>query len=142
MQRTVICFVVISLISSLIQAQNSRPYVNPSILQDSRNLPQTDGTFGFLYRTEDGIAHAAVGNPSGQVQGRFTYTDPTGLKVNYNYNTGSVAGRREQSQPSATNNQRVAQPQQEEFADYEEYSAPKQQNYARSRPRQSSYADV
>lgn len=42
-----------------------------------------------MYRTEDGIQHAAKGNPDGVIQGRFTYTDPTGLKVNFNYNAGS-----------------------------------------------------
>lgn len=52
-------------------------------------MPKVDGRFGFLYRTEDGIAHAARGESDGQVHGRFTYTDPTGLKVNYNYNAGS-----------------------------------------------------
>ncbi|XP_022906531.2 uncharacterized protein [Onthophagus taurus] len=62
---------------------------NPAILQDSRDLPKVDGAFGFLYRTEDGIAHAAKGEQDGSVRGRFTYTDPTGLKVNYNYNAGS-----------------------------------------------------
>ncbi|XP_044258771.1 glutenin, low molecular weight subunit-like [Tribolium madens] len=62
---------------------------NPTILQDSRDLPKVDGTFGFLYRTEDGIAHAAKGDSNGVIHGRFSYTDPTGLKVNYNYNAGS-----------------------------------------------------
>lgn len=52
-------------------------------------MPKTDGTFGFLYRTEDGIAHAAKGDSNGVIQGTFSYTDPTGLKVNYNYNAGS-----------------------------------------------------
>lgn len=64
-------------------------HYNPTILQDTRELPRTDGTFGFLYRTEDGIAHGAIGDSSGIVHGRFTYTDPTGLKVNFNYNAGS-----------------------------------------------------
>ncbi|KAK5650218.1 hypothetical protein RI129_001247 [Pyrocoelia pectoralis] len=84
-----LCLITVIASLTFAVAQKTGNYVNPSILQDSRNLPQTDGTFGFLYRTEDGIAHAAVGERGGQVRGRFSYTDPTGLKVNYNYNTGS-----------------------------------------------------
>lgn len=62
---------------------------NPTILQDSRDLPKTDGRFGFLYRTEDGIAHAAKSEGDGIVHGRYTYTDPTGFKLNFNYNAGT-----------------------------------------------------
>lgn len=62
---------------------------NPTILQDSRDLPKVDGRFGFLYRTEDGISHGAKSEGDGVVQGRYTYTDPTGLKVNFNYNAGT-----------------------------------------------------
>lgn len=80
--QVLVCF-------SVLINQTSSQGINPSILQDTRDLPKTDGTFGFLYRTEDGIAHAAKGDQDGIVHGRFTYTDPTGLKVNYNYNAGS-----------------------------------------------------
>ncbi|KAJ8939168.1 hypothetical protein NQ314_011221, partial [Rhamnusium bicolor] len=45
--------------------------------------------FGYLYKTEDGITSSASGDPSGVIHGTFSYTDPTGLKVNYNYNAGS-----------------------------------------------------
>lgn len=62
---------------------------NPTILQDSRDLPKTDGRFGFLYRTEDGIAHAAKSEGDGIIHGRYTYTDPTGFKLNFNYNAGT-----------------------------------------------------
>ncbi|EEZ98596.1 regulator of nonsense transcripts 1 [Tribolium castaneum] len=81
------CFLafVSALFLHLVAAQS----FNPTILQDSRDLPKVDGTFGFLYRTEDGIAHAAKGDSNGVIHGRFSYTDPTGLKVNYNYNAGS-----------------------------------------------------
>ncbi|GLV43613.1 Cuticular protein 100A [Carabus blaptoides fortunei] len=70
---------------------------NPSILEDSRVHPTVDGSFGFLYRTQDGIAHAAKGDPGGAVHGRFTYTDPTGLKVNFNYNAGAQAIKQKQA---------------------------------------------
>ncbi|KAJ8983260.1 hypothetical protein NQ317_015609 [Molorchus minor] len=60
-----------------------------SILQDTRNEPTPDGYFGYLYKTEDGIVSSARGDPSGVIHGTFSYTDPTGLKVNYNYNAGS-----------------------------------------------------
>ncbi|KAB0800675.1 hypothetical protein PPYR_06414 [Photinus pyralis] len=112
-------------------SQKSGTYVNPSILQDSRNLPQTDGTFGFLYRTEDGIAHAAVGEPGGQVHGRFTYTDPTGLKVNYNYNAGTKTApglNYEQNQPERP------QPNQNSNDGY--YTA---KSNSRVQPRQRTY---
>lgn len=42
-----------------------------------------------MYKTEDGIVSSARGDPSGVIHGTFSYTDPTGLKVNYNYNAGS-----------------------------------------------------
>ncbi|KAK9887241.1 hypothetical protein WA026_021088 [Henosepilachna vigintioctopunctata] len=71
------------------QEIRSQRFGPASILQDSRLEPKVDGTFGFLYRTEDGITSAARGNSDGKIQGRFTYTDPTGLKVNFNYNAGS-----------------------------------------------------
>lgn len=32
---------------------------------------------------------SARGGPNGVIQGGFSYTDPTGLKVNINYNAGS-----------------------------------------------------
>lgn len=67
---------------------NGQAY-NPTILQDSRDLPKTDGRFGFLYRTEDGIAHAAKSEGDGIIHGRYTYTDPTGFKLNFNYNAGT-----------------------------------------------------
>lgn len=60
---------------------NKQQAFNPHILEDARVHPSVDGSFGFLYRTQDGISHAAKGVPGGAVQGRFTYTDPTGLKV-------------------------------------------------------------
>lgn len=47
------------------------------------------GTFGFKYRTEDGISHAAQGDPTGFIQGSYSYKDPTGLKVNFNYFAGA-----------------------------------------------------
>ncbi|KAF5305463.1 hypothetical protein FQA39_LY01554 [Lamprigera yunnana] len=138
MNKINIAVVVSALLVGLIAAQNGKTYVNPSILQDSRNLPQTDGTFGFLYRTEDGISHAAVGDPSGQVHGRFTYTDPTGLKVNFNYNAGS----RTAPGYNYEQNQKTQAPQTKpESLDYEEHSAPQPQSYTKSRPRQSSYAN-
>lgn len=115
-------------------AQKLRPSnINPSILQDSRDLPQVDGTFGFLYRTEDGIAHGAVGEPGGQVHGRFTYTDPTGLKVNYNYNAGSRTApgyNYEQKQPQQENRpQPQPKPQGRPRPQpvYEEYDEPQPQ---------------
>lgn len=52
-------------------------------------MPKVDGRFGFLYRTEDGIAHGAKSEGDGIVSGRYSYTDPTGLKVNFNYNAGT-----------------------------------------------------
>ncbi|GJQ81569.1 hypothetical protein Trydic_g9946 [Trypoxylus dichotomus] len=85
MLKFALFIVILSLIPHIVHPQS----FNPAILQDSRDLPKVDGRFGFLYRTEDGIAHAAKGEPGGQVRGRFTYTDPTGLKVNFNYNAGS-----------------------------------------------------
>ncbi|XP_045467594.1 uncharacterized protein LOC123676005 [Harmonia axyridis] len=82
-----ICLIVI--LFSNVYGIISQRFGPASILQDSRLEPKVDGTFGFLYRTEDGITSAARGNPDGKIQGRFTYTDPTGLKVNFNYNAGS-----------------------------------------------------
>lgn len=73
-------------------------HLPPSILEDARVHPSGDGSFGFLYRTQDGIAHAAKGDPGGAVHGRFTYTDPTGLKVNFNYNAGAQALQAKQAQ--------------------------------------------
>nr|AYA49891.1 cuticular protein 11 [Leptinotarsa decemlineata] len=67
----------------------SRHNLYASILQDSRNEPTPDGTFGYHYKTEDGITSVARGDPSGVIHGTFSYTDPTGLKVNYNYNAGA-----------------------------------------------------
>ncbi|XP_044757153.1 uncharacterized protein LOC123315504 [Coccinella septempunctata] len=81
------CLIVI--VCSNVYGACSQRFGPASILQDSRLEPKVDGTFGFLYRTEDGITSAARGNPDGKIQGRFTYTDPTGLKVNFNYNAGS-----------------------------------------------------
>ncbi|CAH0558684.1 unnamed protein product [Brassicogethes aeneus] len=49
----------IYILLNLVACDNS---FNPSILQDTRNLPKVDGTFGFLYKTEDGIQHAAKGD--------------------------------------------------------------------------------
>ncbi|CAG9863446.1 unnamed protein product [Phyllotreta striolata] len=75
--------------STLEQAPPRSKYI--SILQDSRDEPTPDGTFGYLYKTEDGIVSSARGGPNGAIQGGFSYTDPTGLKVNINYNAGSRA---------------------------------------------------
>ncbi|RZB39843.1 Chitin bind 4 domain containing protein [Asbolus verrucosus] len=109
---------------------------NPTILQDSRDLPRTDGTFGFLYRTEDGIAHAAKGDSNGVIHGRFSYTDPTGLKVNYNYNAGSrvapgynyddaPAPRPPQKQYQQPQKQyQQPQPAREEYEEPEQYREP------------------
>ncbi|XP_030753056.1 uncharacterized protein LOC115880071 [Sitophilus oryzae] len=66
-----------------------RSQFNPSIIHDARLEPKVDGTFGFAYRTEDGISHAAQGDPTGFIQGSYSYKDPTGLKVNFNYFAGS-----------------------------------------------------
>lgn len=103
----------------LMQFVASQSY-NPIILQDTRDLPKTDGTFGFLYRTEDGIAHAAKGDKNGVIHGRFSYTDPTGLKVNYNYNAGSQVNNyaaadasqynEEAAQPPIRQQQRTGEP--------------------------------
>ncbi|VEN45299.1 unnamed protein product [Callosobruchus maculatus] len=76
-----------------------------TILQDTRNEPTPDGTFGYMYKTEDGILSVARGDPTGLIQGTFSYTDPTGLRVNYNYNAGQrkapvVAPQRNVIQPS------------------------------------------
>lgn len=62
------------------------------------------GTFGYLYQTEDGIVSSARGDPSGKIQGTFSYTDPTGLRVNINYNAGSRYDNRQNAQavPAAT----------------------------------------
>lgn len=57
------------------------------------------GTFGFQYKTEDGISHAAQGDPTGFIQGTYSYKDPTGLKVNFNY----FAGNRATAQPQYNN---------------------------------------
>ncbi|KAI4458034.1 insect cuticle protein [Holotrichia oblita] len=100
---------------------------NPAILQDSRDLPKVDGRFGFLYRTEDGIAHAAQGEPGGQVRGRFTYTDPTGLKVNFNYNAGSKTA------PGYNYN--------EPLSSYEQNNYPQKSSNERNRPPQAQYED-
>ncbi|KAJ8912797.1 hypothetical protein NQ315_002555 [Exocentrus adspersus] len=48
-----------------------------------------DCYFGYLYKTEDGIVSSARGEPNGVIHGTFSYTDPTGLRVNYNYNAGN-----------------------------------------------------
>ncbi|KAL3277242.1 hypothetical protein HHI36_012593 [Cryptolaemus montrouzieri] len=84
-----VIFPKLVIITAGIYGISSQRFGPASILQDSRLEPKVDGTFGFLYRTEDGITSAARGNPDGKIQGRFTYTDPTGLKVNFNYNAGS-----------------------------------------------------
>nr|CAI5846727.1 unnamed protein product [Callosobruchus analis] len=58
-----------------------------------------------MYKTEDGILSVARGDPTGLIQGTFSYTDPTGLRVNYNYNAGNrkapaVAPQRNVVQPT------------------------------------------
>lgn len=90
------------LFSSLIQSVFGQAY-NPTILQDSRDLPKTDGRFGFLYRTEDGIAHAAKSEGDGIVHGRYTYSDSSGFKLNFNYNAGTkvTPGYNYDQQPAA-----------------------------------------
>ena len=109
---------------------------NPTILQDSRDLPKVDGTFGFLYRTEDGIAHAAKGDSNGVIHGRFSYTDPTGLKVNYNYNAGSRVAPGYSEPPSSGQYQQPKAQQQQPKPQYqqpqprrEEYREPPQYDY-------------
>ncbi|KAG5879555.1 hypothetical protein JTB14_016810 [Gonioctena quinquepunctata] len=81
------------------QRPQSRHNTYASILQDARNEPTPDGTFGYHYKTEDGISSVARGDPNGVIHGTFSYTDPTGLKVNYNYNAG--AGHAPASAPSS-----------------------------------------
>lgn len=81
-------FQIFSLLAIAFVSVSGQAY-NPTILQDSRDLPKTDGRFGFLYRTEDGIAHAAKSEGDGIIHGRYTYTDPTGFKLNFNYNAGT-----------------------------------------------------
>ncbi|KAJ8962194.1 hypothetical protein NQ318_018161 [Aromia moschata] len=81
-------FVWIALCAQGVMSQ-SRHNQYASILEDTRNEPTPDGHFGYLYKTEDGIVSSARGDPSGVIHGTFSYTDPTGLKVNYNYNAGS-----------------------------------------------------
>ncbi|XP_057662891.1 uncharacterized protein LOC130897921 [Diorhabda carinulata] len=75
--------------SNCAQGLATKKNVYATILQDARNEPTPDGTFGYLYKTEDGIVSSARGGPNGVIQGGFSYTDPTGLKVNINYNAGS-----------------------------------------------------
>lgn len=88
MTKTMQFQVLAALLNSIITPAFGQAY-NPTILQDSRDLPKTDGRFGFLYRTEDGIAHAAKSEGDGIVHGRYTYTDSTGFKLNFNYNAGT-----------------------------------------------------
>ncbi|XP_065157477.1 activating signal cointegrator 1 complex subunit 2 homolog [Atheta coriaria] len=134
-------FILVSLFITISFAQ-----YNPTILQDTRNEPKVDGTFGFLYRTEDGISHAAKGEPGGHVVGRFTYTDPTGLKVNFNYNAGSGVTPKYNynAAPVASapvyNNQGIVQEerrtkppalqQQQQQQPIQQYQQPQQQYYA------------
>ncbi|KAF2887580.1 hypothetical protein ILUMI_18593 [Ignelater luminosus] len=122
---------VISCFHSALSQSPSRSRLNPTIIQDSRDLPQTDGTFGFLYRTEDGIAHGAIGEPGGVIHGRYTYTDPTGLKVNFNYNAGTrtAPGYNYNQQPEPS---RPSQPAYEE-------PQPAPQPRPRPRPSQPVY---
>jgi hypothetical protein len=119
---------------------------NPSILQDSRDLPKVDGTFGFLYRTEDGIAHAAKGDSDGVIHGRFSYTDPTGLKVNYNYNAGSrvTPGYNYDDTPTPkqptprqyqAKQTRPTQTTPKQYQPEDDYSEPQQYNDYEERPR-------
>ena len=125
--------------------------INPAILQDSRDLPKVDGRFGFLYRTEDGIAHAAKGEPGGVVHGRFTYTDPTGLKVNYNYNAGTgVTPKYKYDEPISAYDQRQNQNggqgryrtsdgyEEEEYAQAPEVAVPERPQREYERPRYES----
>ncbi|XP_017767936.1 PREDICTED: putative uncharacterized protein DDB_G0294196 [Nicrophorus vespilloides] len=126
--------IVAEILSILSVALCVQALVNPTILQDSRDLPKLDGTFGFLYRTEDGIAHAAKADPGGIVHGRFTYTDPTGLKVNYNYNAGSsVTPKYNYNAPIQQQQQQQQQPQQyQQNQDYDQdqdYQQPEQPIY-------------
>ncbi|XP_066254985.1 uncharacterized protein [Euwallacea similis] len=84
------CILILYFLS--VAAVSGQSGFNPSIIQDSRLEPKVDGTFGFQYRTEDGISHAAQGDPSGFIQGAYSYKDPTGLKVNFNYFAGARNG--------------------------------------------------
>ncbi|KAL1505893.1 hypothetical protein ABEB36_005346 [Hypothenemus hampei] len=85
--KYVLFFCYVCTIKQIISQSNAR--YNPTIIQDARLEPKVDGTFGFQYRTEDGISHAAQGDPNGFIQGTYSYKDPTGLKVNFNYFAGS-----------------------------------------------------
>ncbi|XP_072387245.1 uncharacterized protein [Diabrotica undecimpunctata] len=135
----------------------SRKNIYASILQDARNEPTPDGTFGYLYKTEDGITSSARGGPNGVIQGGFSYTDPTGLKVNINYNAGSRTrpsavepSQKQQSAPKYYDNQSGSrsapvyrnQPQyyEQPSQGYQEYQEPQyQQPQTRYRPRQPAY---
>lgn len=55
-----------------------------------------------MYQTEDGIVSSARGDPSGKIRGTFSYTDPTGLRVNINYNAGSRFDHRQMTQAGPT----------------------------------------
>ncbi|XP_018320125.1 uncharacterized protein LOC108733446 [Agrilus planipennis] len=125
-QGCLFIWVLLLIVPIILPVESQR--LNPTILQDSRDLPTPEGSFGFLYRTEDGIAHGARGDPNGQVHGRFTYTDPTGLKVNFNYNAGSRATpgynyndvQQQQQQQSAIRDRQPAPPAVEEIQEYQE----------------------
>ncbi|CAH1130808.1 unnamed protein product [Ceutorhynchus assimilis] len=118
--------------STFSQSQSRR--FNPTIIQDSRIEPTSDGTFGFQYRTEDGISHAAQGDPSGYIHGSYSYKDPTGLKVNFNY----FAGTRNVN--SATQNvpESPPEPQQQYYSEPEPYQPAQEEYIPRTRP-PSSY---
>ncbi|XP_048524983.1 uncharacterized protein LOC109532823 [Dendroctonus ponderosae] len=111
----------------IISCVSSQSRFNPSIIQDSRVEPKVDGTFGFQYRTEDGISHSAQGDPTGYIQGSYSYKDPTGLKVNFNYFAG------------ARNNANSSPPQ----GGLPQYNRPEPMEYPReTEPDQSPYKYV
>lgn len=113
---------------------------NPTILQDSRDLPKVDGRFGFLYRTEDGIAHAAKSEGDGIIHGRYTYTDPTGFKLNFNYNAGTKVTPGYNYDQSANVGNYNSGRNEEETGYYD--VEPQQQQRVRSRPTYERRNDI
>ncbi|CAH1974570.1 unnamed protein product [Acanthoscelides obtectus] len=60
-------FICTSLYAGVVLSQN-RHNSYATILQDTRNEPTPDGTFGYMYKTEDGILSVARGDPTGLIQ--------------------------------------------------------------------------
>ncbi|CAH1974569.1 unnamed protein product [Acanthoscelides obtectus] len=134
-------FICTSLYAGVVLSQN-RHNSYATILQDTRNEPTPDGTFGYMYKTEDGILSVARGDPTGLIQGTFSYTDPTGLRVNYNYNAGNrraPAGAAPKKGIQPSKNVHDEEPQYDSFAPDEVEYVP--QSY-KPRVRRPIYADV